>query len=93
MNSFQLKLYSKTDEFDAELILFMDKAENHYCFQIRTYNKLSQIISDQNFAVYSDSLKEYFSGDLDIFSKSFTLEGYKKTEKYKFDTYGNIIKV
>ncbi len=87
-----IKTLFKTDKYDAELILLMDKAERHYCFQVRTYNKSGQFISDQNFAVYSDSLKEYFSGDLDKFSKTFTVEWYDKVEKYKFDTNGNIIK-
>jgi hypothetical protein len=82
----------ETDKYDAELILLMDKAERHYCFQVRTYNKSGQFISDQNFAVYSDSLKEYFSGDLDKFSKTFTLEWHDKVEKYKFETNGKIIK-
>ncbi len=82
----------KTDEYVAELVLIMDKSERHYCFQVRTYNKLGQIIADQNFAAYSDSLKEYYSGDFNKTSRTFTLEWYDKTENYKLDTYGNIIK-
>lgn len=82
----------RTDTYDAELILLMDKAERHYCFQIRTYGQSGQIISDKNFAVYSDSLNEYFSGDLNKSAKTFTLEWYDKTEKYEFDADGNIKK-
>jgi hypothetical protein len=83
----------RADKYNAELILLMDKAERHYCFQIRTFNKSGQFISDKNFAVYSDSLKEYFSGDLNISSKTFTLKWYDKTEKYRFDADGSIKKV
>ena len=82
----------RTDTYDAELILLMDKGERHYCFQIRTYGKSGQLISDKNFAVYSDSMKEYFSGDLNKGSKTFTLKWYDKTEKYKFDADGKINK-
>ena len=83
----------KTDKYDAELILLMNKAERHYCFQIRTFSESGQLIAEHNFALYSDSLKEYYSGDLNIFSKTFTLEWYDKMEKYKFDAYGHIAKV
>jgi hypothetical protein len=81
-----------TDKYVAELVLIMNKNQNHYCFQVRTYDKLEKIISFQNFAMYSDSLKEYYSGDFNRRLRTFKLEWYDKVENYKLDTHGNIIK-